>query len=126
MQNINCSLMPLLIIRQITTKFCVLVWLHLGMCETETRNLQPISCLVLSNTVSLHLSEECNAQAIEGKCAFSCCYKWIFFSRTYESQRSSAQPRAWRTKLEKEGTFSIIISLFLEANSSICSYSVYL
>lgn len=43
----------------------------LGMCHRETRTLQPILCLVLSNTGSLHLSEECNAQAIGGKCDLS-------------------------------------------------------
>lgn len=52
-------------------RMLVPVWCHLGMCQTETRNLQPISCLVLSNTVSLHLPKECNVQAIGGKYDFS-------------------------------------------------------
>lgn len=90
MQTTDGCLMPLLTMCHITTEFCMPISCHLGTCQTETRNLQPIPCLVLSNTVSLHLFKECDAHAIGGKCDLCGCHMWISSLEACESLGSSA------------------------------------
>lgn len=80
-KNTDPSLMPLLTICHITTELCVPVWCHMGMCQTEPKNLQPIPCLVLSNTVS----RECDAQATGGKHDLGGCHMWISSLEAHDS-----------------------------------------
>lgn len=61
------------------------------------RDVPPSLCLVLSNTVSLYLSKECNAPAVGGKCDLRGCHMWISSLEACESLGPSAwlNPPPW-------------------------------